>query len=239
MSDESIIKTPDSFFDKTEDLKPFLYNDHEKPVTRRDFLAQGFISGSVGLMMPTFMGWLSKNAHAQVNLINCANNTPPANNGVPIICLDLAGGGHFAGNEIAPLIDEQPGNVPTDMTRMLVTAAQHPNASVFVTFGGNTTPIQLSGPQIMFDEIKTQLNGTAIEAKSSAYAVAGRSRDDSGANEMAIGYLLAAALKTSDHQFNFTGTETGAGGGRHTPIPGTVDANLAPTVLRNGNQLAS
>jgi hypothetical protein len=89
---------------------PQLHGDHPRPVTRRDFVARGFISGAA---YATSGGILSlfanpRDALAQSNLSQdmqnlLVNPCQIATNGagkIPFICFDLAGGANIAGSNV-------------------------------------------------------------------------------------------------------------------------------------------
>lgn len=88
---------------------PLLHQDHSRPVTRRDFLRQGFISGT-GVALGGSLFSLFANpraAHAELsadlqtmftNNPNCALGTAGGN--IPFICFDLAGGASMVGSNV-------------------------------------------------------------------------------------------------------------------------------------------
>ena len=75
-------------------------NDHGRPVTRRQLLGQGFLTGSVVATVPSLLGGLigSKSAYAQA--LDCTPPAPAPGQGpsLPFICLDLGGGANIAGS---------------------------------------------------------------------------------------------------------------------------------------------
>ena len=89
---------------------PLLFPDHPRPVTRRDFLRQGIISGAGVVMTGSLLGLLgaSKDARAAANLssdilamANAAGCDLGATGGtMPFICFDLAGGANIAGSNV-------------------------------------------------------------------------------------------------------------------------------------------
>jgi len=76
---------------------PLLLQDHKRPVTRRDFLARGFLSGLGLVMAPTALSLLrASTAHAQA-----AGCVLRAGTGmIPFLCIDLAGGASTAGSNV-------------------------------------------------------------------------------------------------------------------------------------------
>lgn len=86
---------------------PLLHADHKRPVSRRDFIAQGFMSGAGVVMSTGLMGLLSgaNNAHATLSpdlanrLATCNININGAGK-IPFICFDLSGGASIAGSNV-------------------------------------------------------------------------------------------------------------------------------------------
>lgn len=87
--------------------EPLLHPDHARPVTRRDFIRQGFISGAGTVLAPSIFGLLGSNpAHAlsdDLEILKAPVNCDIATAGggkIPFICFDLAGGANFAGSNV-------------------------------------------------------------------------------------------------------------------------------------------
>ncbi|HHJ16436.1 MAG TPA: general secretion pathway protein GspF [Gammaproteobacteria bacterium] len=99
---------------------PLRHRDHARPVTRRDFLAQGFISGMGMTMGGSVLSMLaglrtaaaaehpplSPDIEALASLLLDANGDKSCslggtgNNPLPFICFDLAGGANIAGSNV-------------------------------------------------------------------------------------------------------------------------------------------
>jgi hypothetical protein len=89
--------------------EPLLHENHPRPVTRRDFVSAGFLSGGAVVMAPAWLAGLLKASRAnagtlspdiQALLSNTQCNVPTAGAGVPFICFDLAGGANLVGSEV-------------------------------------------------------------------------------------------------------------------------------------------
>jgi hypothetical protein len=86
--------------------EPFRHQDHPRPSTRREFLAQGFLTGAGTVLAPTLAGMLAYPRAAKATLAsdiqtavsNCAITTGAGK--IPFICFDLAGGGNIAGSNV-------------------------------------------------------------------------------------------------------------------------------------------
>ncbi len=85
--------------------EPLRHNDHPRPRTRREFVAQSFMTGAATVIGPSLLGALAPgNARAQLAsdiqaLLAPCNITTGAGT-IPFICFDLAGGGNIAGSNV-------------------------------------------------------------------------------------------------------------------------------------------
>lgn len=73
-------------------------HDHGKPVTRRQFLAQGMMQGGLVLLAPTLSTLLMRRAFAQSSM-SCADLAVSSNR-IPFLCMDMAGGANIAGSNV-------------------------------------------------------------------------------------------------------------------------------------------
>src|SRR5690606_2721530 len=86
--------------------EPIKHGSHKKPVTRRDFLAQGFITGAATLVAPGILGSLlnprvanALSPDLQTLAAGVCNITAGAGK-IPFICFDLAGGANMVGSNV-------------------------------------------------------------------------------------------------------------------------------------------
>ena len=85
--------------------EPLRHQDHPRPRTRREFLAQSFITGTATVIGPSLLGMLAPRlAHAALDpdiagLLGPCSITTGAGK-IPFICFDLAGGGNIAGSNV-------------------------------------------------------------------------------------------------------------------------------------------
>ena len=78
--------------------RPLRHPNHRRPVTRREFLAQGFISGAAMIVAPSLFGlFKSREAYAQA-AAQC--NLSAGAGRIPFVCFDLAGGANIAGSNV-------------------------------------------------------------------------------------------------------------------------------------------
>lgn len=87
--------------------EPLKLNDHARPVTRREFIQQGFISGTAAVTAPSLFGLFTNPGEAQAalssdieNILNANCGGRPSSTKIPFICFDLAGGANIAGSNV-------------------------------------------------------------------------------------------------------------------------------------------
>jgi hypothetical protein len=87
--------------------EPLKHGSHKRPVTRRDFLAQGFVTGAATVVAPAMLAAVLKPQTAKADLsldlralkaVPC--NITDGNGRIPFICFDLAGGANIAGSNV-------------------------------------------------------------------------------------------------------------------------------------------
>jgi hypothetical protein len=87
--------------------EPLRLNNHGRPITRREFIAQGFMTGAATIMGGSVLGLFS-NPHAAYAALSgdistlrdsCGIVTAGAGK-IPFICFDLAGGANIAGSNV-------------------------------------------------------------------------------------------------------------------------------------------
>jgi len=85
---------------------PLLLQEHPRPRTRREFVAQSFMTGAATVIAPTLAGMLAYPRAARATLASdiqaavgaCGITTGAGK--IPFICFDLAGGGNIAGSNV-------------------------------------------------------------------------------------------------------------------------------------------
>src|SRR6188474_2808674 len=94
--------------------EPLKHGSHKKPVTRRDFLAQGFTTGAATVIVPAAISMMNPRRAAALtsDLETVALNQCDISGGarkIPFVCFDLAGGANIAGSNV--LVGQQGGQM--------------------------------------------------------------------------------------------------------------------------------
>lgn len=228
---------------------PLFHQDHPRPRTRREFLGQGFIMGSAGVIAPSFFG-LARQAHGlstevQAVVDACGIATQGAGK-IPFICFDLAGGSNQAGSNV--LVGQQGGQLdflstqgyerqglPGDMIPPVVNPATQTNDNIDQRLGlaFHSDSAFLRGMALrMSPEAMANTNGAVIPA---------RSDNDTGNNPHNPMYGIARAGIALDEDNNeifkgadgalltLIGSENSDSGGNSMAPADLIDLTIRPT----------
>jgi len=86
--------------------EPLRHQDHSRPRTRREFVAQSFMTGAATVIGPSLLAMLAapRQAHAalatDINGLLTGCKISQGAGLIPFICFDLAGGGNIAGSNV-------------------------------------------------------------------------------------------------------------------------------------------
>lgn len=94
--------------------EPIRHESHKRPVSRRDFLAQGFMSGAATVVAPGILGALlnpraARALSADIDAMKGPCGITEGAGKIPFICFDLAGGANIAGSNV--LVGKQGGQM--------------------------------------------------------------------------------------------------------------------------------
>ncbi|MGI9261075.1 MAG: hypothetical protein ACR2QR_03510 [Woeseiaceae bacterium] len=219
---------------------PLRHPDHARPVTRRDFVSQGFLSGSAlalgGGIMSLFsnprQAYAALSSDLQPLLSSPCNIATTGAGKIPFIAFDLAGGANIAGSNV--LVGQQGGQLdflgtagyeklglPGDMVPGLndpITGLPYANTDFGLAFHSDSAfkrGMELS----MTPGRGAQLNGAIIPA---------RSDNDTGNNPHNPLYGIARA-GADGSILTLAGTENTDSGGNSIIPAMMMDPELRPT----------
>jgi hypothetical protein len=219
--------------------EPLRHPDHPRPVTRRDFLSQGFITG-VGTVVTGGVFSLFANPRAAYAALSpdlellkqaCGIATQGAGK-IPFICFDLAGGANIAGSNV--LIGQQGGQLdflstagygkqglPGDMVPPIVNPATNTNDFVNTDLGlaFHSDSAFLRGIQEKLVQANGFINGAVIPA---------RSDNDTGNNPHNPMYGIWRAGSDGE-LLTLIGSEASDSGGNSMARPDWLDVTVRPT----------
>jgi len=221
--------------------EPLLHKDHKRPVTRRDFLAQGLLGGAGVLMGSSLFSMFANPRMAQAALssdlealkVSCGIDVAGAGK-IPFICFDLAGGANIAGSNV--LVGKQGGQMdflstegysrlglPGDMIPPVInsdTGVEHIDTSMGLAFHTDSAflrgIIEKASPAAL-----ANINGAVIPA---------RSENDTGNNPHNPMYGIARAGARGE-LLNLIGSRSSDSGGNSVAPPSLIDTSIRPTKI--------
>ncbi len=226
--------------------EPLFHSDHARPVTRRDFLRQGFISGGAMVLGGGLLSLFANPRAAQAELsgdlttlaagINCGLGGVGGGK-IPFICFDLAGGANIAGSNV--LVGR---NSPLDV---LSTAGYSklglpgdmipgtPEAGPGATSEGDHTDLSLGLP---FHSDSAFLRGIlnrvspATAAMINGCVIPARSDNDTGNNPHNPMYGIAQAGGDGS-VVTLIGSNNSDSGGNSMSPAGMINSEIRPTKI--------
>ncbi len=222
---------------------PLRHPDHPRPRTRRQFLSQGFISGSalaLGSSLVT-VPW-SRRAHAldpqlQALLAGCGVGGGSGRK-IPFIGFDLAGGSSVAGSNV--LIGQRGGQLdfisttgyerqglPADMTPPVVNPATGTNDFINTDLG-----LAFHSDSAFLRGITARTSATT-RANINGAVIPARSENDTGNNPHNPMYGIARAIAANDGSpgqvADLVGSENTDSGGNSMAPASLIDLTRRPT----------
>jgi hypothetical protein len=232
--------------------EPFRHENHPRPITRRQLMGAGFLSGPAIVMAPAWLGALlkSQRADAVVPSTIAAEMSEcklpmPSNSGamgstgpVPFITIDLAGGANLMGSEAIAGMAGSPTNFisTAGFNKLGVPSSMIPTSAAFIDM---TLGLPFHSDSAILRGIKSKASATAL-AKVNGVVIPAISQNDTNMNPLNAMYLIAEAAAKGLPPVNnlpvqygqyatLVGTNATVSGGNSAAPALYVDSNLQPT----------
>lgn len=220
--------------------EPIRHESHKRPVTRRDFIAQGFLTGAATVMSGGILSLFANPRAAYAALSSdlealkagCGITTLGAGK-IPFICFDLAGGANMAGSNV--LIGQQGGQLdflgtagyakqglPGDMIPPAPNAGRVQN-----NFIENTLGLNFHSDSAFARGILERVAPTTA-ANVNGAVIAARSENDTGNNPHNPMYGIART-GSNGSLLTLIGSRASDSGGNSTLPASLMDPALRPT----------
>ncbi len=213
--------------------EPLRHNDHKRPVSRRDFIAQGFMTGGATLVASPLLGMMMSPGKAMALSADVwRNNICNIQQGagkVPFICFDLAGGANIAGSNV--LVGNQGGQMDflstAGYSKLGLPGNMIPNTSV----GGTFIDTQFG---LAFHSDSAFLRGMLMTTSATTRAmvngavIPARSENDTGNNPHNPMYGIARAGARGE-LLSLIGSQSSESGGNSDAPSMLIDPTVRPT----------
>jgi hypothetical protein len=216
---------------------PFRHQSHPRPVTRRDFLAAGFLGAHGMVIGSALLGTLLKAQTARAGLDTDISallaqsqcNVPSGSGSLPFICFDLAGGANLVGSEA--LVGVQGGQANflsvAGYGLLGVPGNMVPSASGFVS----------SALGLLWHSDGAILRGILSVASTAALAgtngavIPAMSQNDTSANPISPLYGIAEAGARGT-VLPLVGSDSSVSGGNSMALMYTIQPALQPATIQ-------
>jgi len=219
---------------------------HSRPVTRRDFVAQGFLTGAASLVAPAGLGMLlapggARALSADILAQKFACGITGGAGKIPFICFDLAGGGNIAGSNV--LIGGPGGQqdflstsaygkmgLPGNMTPNSPNPTRTPNNFIESRLG------------LLFHSDSAHVRGIlertapATQAFTNGAVIPALSNNDTNTNPHNPMYGIAR-IGARGELLTLIGSQASASGGNSIAPLSMMDAALVPTVVTRASDV--
>jgi hypothetical protein len=226
--------------------EPLKHADHPKPTTRRQFLAQGFMSGTASVLLPSGLSMLisPRAAKAQAGCtapsgLACDIQTAVTACGItsgagmiPFICFDLSGGGNIAGSNV--LVGGPGGQL--GYSKLGLPGTMVPNSST-KSFVDSSLGLRYHSDSAHLRGIKTRFSNPTFMSKVTGTVVPALSQNDTNTNPHNPMYGIYQA-GARGALLNLIGTDSSTSGGNSMAPSGMVDVSAQPTVIDRGQDTA-
>ena len=229
---------------------PLLYEDHGRPMSRRQFVRQGFMSGSATVLTGGIFSMFANPNAAMAAIapdlvalqgdIGCSLVPTGAGTSVPFICFDLAGGANLAGSNV--LVGQGAGQmdllstggysklgVPGDMLPgQDSTAVTTLNPSVADNFTNDELNLIFHADSAMLFGIREKAPNTIATGRIDGCVIPARSDNDTGNNPHNPLYGLVMAGARGE-VVDIIGSRSSVSGGNSMAPAMQINAEFRPT----------
>jgi hypothetical protein len=232
--------------------EPLRHPDHPKPTTRRQFIAQGFMTGGASVLLPSVFSLMAnpRLAEAQSCLasttapsglagdIQCAVQSCGITAGagmIPFICFDLSGGGNIAGSNV--LVGGPNGQLDflsvAGYSKLGLPGTMVPNSSTN-SFVDSSLTLRYHSDSAHLRGIKTRFTNAAAMAQVTGTIIPALSQNDTNTNPHNPMYGIWAA-GARGALLDLIGSDSSVSGGNSVAPPGMINVAAQPTKIADGS----
>jgi hypothetical protein len=220
--------------------EPLLHQDHPRPRTRRQFIAQSFMTGAATVVGPSLLAMLAAPRTARATLATdiqamlgpCSITTGAGL--IPFICFDLSGGGNIAGSNV--LVGGPGGQLDflsvAGYNKLGLPGTMVPNSSATGSFVDASFGLRYHSDSAHLRGMKTRASAKAMAGTNGSIIPASSLNDtDVNPHNPMYGIYQYGARGAL---LNLIGSEVSVSGGNSMAPPTMVIASAQPTKIADG-----
>jgi len=210
---------------------PFRHENHARPITRRDMLAQGLLGSAAYVMMPSILSVIANNEAFAAAACTAAS---PGARMTPFLIFDLVGGGNIAGSNV--MVGKRGGQSDfiASYSTLGLPDAMHPKLA-----GQTNNEMGLvfhSDSAILRGIQSTTTSGTRANIDGAVFCTA--SVDDTANNPHNPIYWINKA-GAQGRLVSLVGNKSSQSGGNSLAPPSSIVAASQPVTIRSSNDARS
>ena len=223
--------------------EPLRHADHARPKTRRQFIAQSFMTGGATVLMPSMLALLTnpRLAHASPPLpgdiasaISACQITAGAGL-IPFICFDLAGGGNIMGSNV--LVGGPGGQLDflsvAGYNKLGLPGTMVPSSSKTGSFVDSTFGLRYHSDSAHLRGMKSVVTSASAMANTTGTVIPALSQNDTGDNPHNPMYGIYQ-VGARGALLNLIGSQSSVSGGNSMAPPTMVNVAAQPTKIEIG-----
>lgn len=218
--------------------EPLRHQDHPRPTTRRQFIAQSFMTGGATVLMPSIFGLLAnpRSANAQLaNDIQAAVTACGITSGaglIPFICFDLSGGGNILGSNV--LVGGPNGQLDflsvAGYNKLGLPGTMVPNSSSTGSFVDSTFGLRFHSDSAHLRGMKSIVKGGSALTNTTGTVIPALSQNDTSDNPHNPMYGIYQ-VGARGALLNLIGTDSSVSGGNSVAPPTMINVAAQPTKI--------
>jgi hypothetical protein len=213
--------------------EPLRHQDHPRPTTRRQFIAQSFMTGGATVLMPSLF------AHAATptlptdiqNAISACGITAGAGL-IPFICFDLSGGGNILGSNV--LVGGPGGQLDflsvAGYNKLGLPGTMVPNSSATGSFVDSTFGLRFHSDSAHLRGMKSVVKTPSAMANTTGTVIPALSQNDTSDNPHNPMYGIYQ-VGARGALLNLIGSESSVSGGNSVAPPTMINVAAQPTKI--------
>jgi hypothetical protein len=224
--------------------EPLRHQDHPVPTTRRQFLAQSFITGGASVLLPSVFSLLANPRTALAQTTGLAPDIQTAvaqcqitagAGLIPFICFDLAGGGNIAGSNV--LVGGPKGQLDflsvAGYSKLGLPGTMVPNPSTTGNFIDSTFGLRFHSDSAHLRGMKMRTGASAM-ANTSGTVIPAISLNDTNANPHNPMYGIWQ-VGARGALLDLIGSDSSVSGGNSASPPTMINVVAQPTKISSAS----
>jgi hypothetical protein len=220
--------------------QPLRHADHPRPKTRRQFIAQSFMTGGATVLMPSIVSLLANPRTAKASpplptdianaIINCGITAGAGL--IPFICFDLAGGGNILGSNV--LVGGPGGQLDflsvAGYNKLGLPGTMVPSSSKTGTFIDSTFGLRYHSDSAHLRGMKSVVKTASAMANTTGTVIPALSQNDTGDNPHNPMYGIYQ-VGARGALLNLIGSQSSVSGGNSMSPPTMINIAAQPTKI--------